>query len=163
MTRECIDCPLKDAVKVQGSGLAESPRLMFIAEAPGETEQRNWLDQKQGVRAKKGHEPGTLVGKSGQLLRMILKDLEVDDEQCYFTNVCLCKPAGNKTPTAELINICYDGLMDEIELVRPGLIVTLGNVAAKAVGQYDRGVSTIRGMYRELSLSDGTRIGILPT
>ena len=81
MTRECIDSPLKDAVKVQGSGLAESPRLMFIAEAPGETEQRNWLDQKQGVRAKKGHEPGTLVGKSGQLLRMILKDLEVDDDE----------------------------------------------------------------------------------
>lgn len=121
---------------------------MFVGEAPGENE------------AKEGR---PFVGKSGQLLRRIINDLGLSDDLCYFTNVCLCRPPGNKTPTAEMISACYDGLLDEIAAVCPKLIVTLGNVPTKTLGQYTRGVTSVRGTYRELDIGNGVRIGILPT
>ncbi len=132
-----------------GFGEVDHPKLCFIAEAPGEREK---------IQLK------PLVGKSGQLLRQVLSDLQVNTDEVFFTNTCLCKgPGPNTAPVAKMVNACYGGLLEELDAVRPNLVVAMGNHAAKALGQYKRGVSSIRGLYRELELDSGFRVRILPT
>lgn len=145
--RRCDGCPLANEPKVRGHGNTDHPPILFIAEAPGETE------VKEGI---------PLVGRSGQFLRQLVRDLGINDKDCYYTNTCICRPPGNATPTAEMVHACYDGLMDEIESIEPGIIVTLGSVSTKAVGQYSRGVQSSRGMFRWLELGN-RRVGIMPT
>jgi len=90
-----------------------------------------------------------------------MKDLDVDIKTLYFTNVCMCPCRG--APPADKVHMCYDGLMDELEALKPKLIVPMGNVAAKAVGQYEKGISFVRGSYRKLRLGPSVTTGVLPT
>ena len=133
MSRKCTEC--HSGEKVQGYGNRISPPIVFVGESPGENEVREGR-------------PFSPRGKSGQLLHQIMKDLDVDIKTLYFTNVCMCPCRG--APPADKVHMCYDGLMDELEALKPKLIVPMGNVAAKAVGQYEKGISFVRGSYRKL-------------
>lgn len=144
--RVCEGCPNADKPKVQGSGNSVRPPIMFVAESPGDVE----VEKEE-----------TLIGPTGQFLRTIVRDLGGDPAEMYYTNTCLCHLS--RKPTAEHVHACYEGLMDEIEEVRPKLIVPLGDVSAKAIGQYARGIRSSHCSFRYLRLSDGSKVGILPT
>ena len=110
---------------VFGEGSITSP-VMLIGEAPGEQE------------AVQGR---PFVGKAGKNLNMFLEATGLERENMYVTNVVKFRPskisaAGrrvNRPPTREEISLCRPFLMREIEIIKPQIIVTLGNVPLGAI------------------------------
>ncbi len=130
---KCDDCGLFGGPRVLGHG-KQRPRIMLIGEAPGAQEAR------QGR---------PFVGPAGELIRRVLTSIGVDPRDCYFTNACLCRPEGNRTPAASEVTACNERLLAEIEQVSPEYIVTLGATPARAVFQGFRGLKVNRGKLRE--------------
>lgn len=104
--------------------------LMFIGEAPGKNE------DEQG-------EP--FVGEAGELLNRMLSEIGIAREQVYIANVVKCRPPGNRDPEQDEIDACTPWLIEQISLIQPKLIVTLGNPATKFVLQTQQGITRLRG------------------
>jgi len=140
--KTCMKCALcKDRTNVVfSSGDSLSP-LMFLGEAPGEDE------DKAG---------SPFVGKSGQLLdKMIEKCLPLKREQIYVANVVKCRPPNNRVPQIEEIAQCFGYLQQQIMLVKPRVIVTLGKVATQALLNVEEKIGKMRGKvyhYQEIAV-----------
>jgi uracil-DNA glycosylase len=104
--------------------------LMFIGEAPGLHEDR------QG-------EP--FVGAAGQLLTRMLGEIGLRRGDVFIANVLKCRPPGNRDPLPDEIEACTPWLVEQVSLIQPRLVVTLGNFATKYVLQTARGITSMRG------------------
>jgi DNA polymerase len=104
--------------------------LMFVGEAPGADE-----DQ-QG-------EP--FVGRAGQLLTKIIEAIGLSRSDVYIANVIKCRPPGNRNPEPDEVATCEPFLFQQIDLVKPKVIVALGTFAAHALLKTDAPISRIRG------------------
>jgi DNA polymerase len=105
--------------------------LLFVGEAPG---------REEDLRG----EP--FVGRSGQLLdRLMAEELGIDRSQCYIANVVKCRPPDNRDPKPDEIASCRPYLAAQIELIRPVVVVTLGNFATKLLLETDQGITKVRG------------------
>jgi DNA polymerase len=120
---------------VPGTGSHETP-VIFIGEGPGEEEAR------QG-------EP--FVGRAGQYLTSLLNSINLPRARVYITNIVKCRPPGNETPKPECITACLPYLKAQIALVRPRVIVLLGNTALTAVLGKEQRLQTLRGQARQKS------------
>lgn len=116
----------QDKTIVFGEG-AEGPALMMIGEAPGGDEER------QGR---------PFVGKAGKNLSAFLEVVGLRREEIYISNVVKLRPtkespktgkAVNRPPSGEEIAFFLPYLLEEIEVISPKVVVTLGNVPLKAV------------------------------
>lgn len=128
----CTKCGLANGRTqvVFGVGNAEAD-VMFIGEAPG------FHEDKQG-------EP--FVGAAGQLLtRMLGEVLGVARDDIYIANVIKCRPPGNRDPQEDEIDSCTPWLVEQVSLIQPRVIVTLGNFATKFVLQTAQGITRMRG------------------
>jgi uracil-DNA glycosylase family 4 len=105
--------------------------LLFIGEAPG------FHEDKQG-------EP--FVGAAGQLLtRMLDEVLGLRREDVYISNILKCRPPGNRDPLDDEIESCTPWLVEQVSLIQPRVIVTLGNFATKFVLNTQQGITRMRG------------------
>jgi uracil-DNA glycosylase len=95
---------------VPGEG-PEDADIMFIGEGPGFHEDR------QGK---------PFVGAAGNYLNELLEKIGMNRHDVYITNVVKCRPPGNRDPQAAEIEACRPYLDQQIGLIRPRLIVTLG-------------------------------------
>jgi uracil-DNA glycosylase family 4 len=128
----CSLCPLADQGRTQvvfGTGNSEA-MLMFVGEGPGEQEDR------------KG-EP--FVGRAGQLLTQLIEGIGLTRADVYIANVVKCRPPGNRDPLPIEIETCAPWLDRQIELVRPRVVVTLGNFATKLLLGTKDGITKLRG------------------
>ena len=114
---------------VYGTGNADAD-LMFIGEGPG------YYEDKQG-------EP--FVGAAGQLLNRMLEEIGVRRADVRITNVILCRPPGNRDPMPDEVETCTPWLREQIELVDPRVIVTLGNFATRFILDKPISISRVRG------------------
>lgn len=105
-------------------------RLMFVGEGPGEDEDR------QG-------EP--FVGRAGQLLDRVLKDIGVERRRVFIANIVKCRPPGNRAPELAEIQQCIPHLFRQIQRINPKLVVALGNVAAQTLLNTKKSISSLRG------------------
>jgi DNA polymerase len=141
---QCQKCPLSkgriNAVPGEGSLEAE---LMFVGEAPGREEDN------QGK---------PFVGKAGQLLTKIINAMEFKREDVYITNVIKCRPPENRTPRKEEIEKCQDYLLEQLELVKPRVVVTLGKVASDFFVPSSLGMTALRGNFYQYG-----RVQVMPT
>jgi uracil-DNA glycosylase family 4 len=129
---DCTKCGLANGRTqvVFGVGNADAD-VMFIGEAPG------FHEDKQG-------EP--FVGAAGQLLtRMLGEVLGVARDDIYIANVIKCRPPGNRDPQEDEIDACTPWLVEQVSLIQPRVIVTLGNFATKFVLQTAQGITRMRG------------------
>ena len=118
--------PAEEKPIVLGEGNTDHPPVMLIGEAPGEQESL------QGR---------PFVGKAGKNLDGFLSVLERKREDIYISNVVKIRPTktsekgrlSNRPPNKEELALFTPYLMEEILLVQPKMIVTLGNVALKAL------------------------------
>jgi len=128
---ECTRCSLGETRGCLVFGVGDPHAdLMFVGEAPGRNEDL------------KG-EP--FVGAAGKLLDELLASIGLGRSQVYIANVLKCRPPGNRDPLAEEIETCTPFLRQQIELVNPKVIATLGNFATKFVLQTDLGITQLRG------------------
>jgi len=107
-----------------------SADLMFIGEAPG------FHEDKQG-------EP--FVGAAGQLLTTLLGEIGLQRSDVYICNILKCRPPGNRDPLPDEIESCAPYLKEQIRLVDPTIIVTLGNFATRFILDRPVGISRVRG------------------
>lgn len=112
---KCKKCRLcEQAVNaVPGVG-NDKAKVLFIGEAPGKEED------------KKG-EP--FVGAAGKFLNTMLEGSGLSRDDVYITNVVKHRPPGNRDPLDDEIAECYPYLVEQIKLIDPVLIVTLGRHA----------------------------------
>jgi DNA polymerase len=118
--------PGENKVLVFGEGNGDRPRLMLIGEAPGEQEVM------QGK---------PFVGKAGKNLDVFLESVHMKREEIYISNVVKIRPTkvsekgrvSNRPPSKEEIGLFLPWLKEEIAIVAPELLVTLGNVALKSL------------------------------
>ncbi len=144
----CVKCPnlassRKNVVFGVGSINAE---LMFVGEAPGADE------DEQG-------EP--FVGKAGQLLTKIIQTTGLQRGDVYIANILKCRPdtpgqtAGNRKPTPEEMKTCIPYLHEQIDLIRPKVLVALGATAVEGLLGKTVGITKLRGnwqVYRGIPL-----------
>ena len=127
----CTACELAETRNsvVFGAG-STSARLMLVGEAPGKNEDL------QGI---------PFVGAAGRLLDELLGHIEIDRGDVYIANVLKCRPPGNRDPRPFEIDSCKGYLRQQIELIRPQVVMTLGNFATKLLLRTEVGITRMRG------------------
>ena len=104
--------------------------LMFVGEAPGGDEDI------QGI---------PFVGRAGQLLTKMIQAINLERDQVYIANVIKCRPPDNRNPEPDEVATCEPFLFQQIDAVRPRVIVALGSFAAKALLRSNDSISRLRG------------------
>ena len=104
--------------------------LMFIGEGPG------YHEDQQGI---------PFVGAAGQLLNRLLADIGMRREEVRITNTVLCRPPGNRDPLPDELDSCRPYLTQQVELVDPKVVVTLGNFATRVILERPVAISKVRG------------------
>jgi len=103
--------------------------IMFVGEAPGFHE-----DQKG--------EP--FVGAAGKLLNDLLQSAGLSRDQIYIANVIKCRPPDNRDPEPDEVETCKPFLMQQIQLIRPKLVCTLGNWATQTLLERKVGITKVK-------------------
>ena len=109
---ECQQCKLHASRKrsVPGEGPAKS-RVMLIGEGPG------FHENEQGK---------PFVGQAGKFLDELLGHAGLHREEVFITNVVKCRPPGNRDPEPDELGACSAYLDEQIRIIDPLVIVTLG-------------------------------------
>lgn len=137
----CVKCPNLAASRknvVFGVGNTDA-QLMFVGEAPGADE------DEQG-------EP--FVGAAGQLLTKIIAATGLSRGDVYIANILKCRPdmpagaSGNRKPTPAEMTTCIPYLHEQIDLIRPKVIVALGATAVEGLLGKTIGITKLRGNWR---------------
>ncbi|TNE44837.1 MAG: uracil-DNA glycosylase [Deltaproteobacteria bacterium] len=116
---------------VPGKGPVHT-RLMLIGEGPS-------LSQ---------DEQGKLwVGKRGPLLTEMLRAIGIDANEVYYTTVVRCFRARPRVPKSEEIEACFPLLQEEMNVVRPDFVVTLGAVATQSLLRVTKRLAHLRGTW----------------
>ena len=132
---------------VPGEG-STHPLVLVIGEGPGADEDA------QGK---------PFVGRAGKLLDKMLAAIDLSrDENCYIANMVKCRPPGNRDPAHEEISSCFCFLKRQIILLKPKIILCAGRIAAKSLLKTDKGLSALRGEFRDFAIGD-TVIPVLCT
>lgn len=108
--------------------------LMIIGEAPGEEEDLTGRP---------------FVGRAGQLLDRILESVGFDRADVYITNIVKFRPPGNRNPLPAEVVASQPVLLEQIRLIRPQIIATLGNVPTQHFLESREGITKCRGSWRE--------------
>lgn len=127
----CTMCGLASGrtTVVFGDGNPDA-EVMFVGEAPG------FHEDQQGL---------PFVGAAGKLLERLLEEIGLRRDQVYIANVLKCRPPGNRDPLPDEIEACKGYLRQQLELIDPKVVVTLGNFATKLLLRRDVGITRLRG------------------
>lgn len=143
---KCTRCPLyKKAINpVPGEGSPKA-EVMFIGEGPG-----YWEDQKGRP----------FVGQAGKLLDQLLQSIKLSRKEVFIGNMVKHRPPGNRDPLPGEIEACQPFLDEQIKIINPKIIVTLGRFSmAKFLP--DEKISQIHGQARFVDW-EGKKLIVLP-
>jgi uracil-DNA glycosylase len=143
----CTRCPLHETrtKAVFGAGDADAD-LMFVGEAPGADEDRQGLP---------------FVGRAGQLLNQMLEEIGMSRGEVFIANVLKSRPPGNRDPQPLEIEACRPYLFEQIRLIEPKVVCTLGNFATKLLSGNPAGITRVRGTPQVHELG-GRTVFLLP-
>lgn len=144
---KCTRCPLHETrtKAVFGAGNADAD-LMFVGEAPGAEEDRQGLP---------------FVGRAGQLLNQLLEEIGLSREDVFIANVLKSRPPGNRDPQPTEIAACEPYLFEQVRLIEPRVVCTLGNFATKLLTGSPTGITKVRGTPQAHELG-GRMVFMLP-
>jgi uracil-DNA glycosylase family 4 len=130
--RTCTRCTLSGSRTQVVFGMGNpAADLVFVGEGPGADEDAAGLP---------------FVGRSGKLLdRLIGEEMGLTRADCYIANVVKCRPPDNRDPRAEEMAACRPWLELQLDHVDPRVVVTLGNVATRALLGGTEGITKVRG------------------
>ncbi|HWC08906.1 MAG TPA: uracil-DNA glycosylase [Solirubrobacterales bacterium] len=145
--QDCTRCPLHEtrSKAVFGAGNADA-ELMFVGEAPGAEEDRQGLP---------------FVGRAGQLLNQLLEEIGMNRDDVFIANVLKSRPPGNRDPQPLEIEACQPYLFEQVRLIEPQVVCTLGNFATKLLSGSQTGITRVRGVPQVHRLG-GRTVFLLP-
>lgn len=140
--RACTACALRaGCLQVVVSDGDPAAPLLIVGEAPG------------------AHEDQTgrpFVGPAGQLLEQILGAVGLTRGDAYFTNVVKCRLPADRAPTSAEIAVCAGlWLEPQLALLRPRVILTLGNTATQYLLRTPQGITALRGQWHQYRQREG--------
>lgn len=112
----------------------KDPDIVIIGEAPG---------------AKEDELGRPFVGKSGAELDKLLNHIGLLREDVFIMNVVMCRPPGNRNPKSSEIKNCSRRFYDQLKILNPKIVLTLGNFSTKAVLNSKKGITSLRGHFFE--------------
>lgn len=138
----CKGCTLAKTRKnvVFGDGNANTAKIVFIGEAPGEMEDESGKP---------------FVGRAGQLLNEFLSNAGISrEEDLYIINTVKCRPPENRVPTDEEKASCRKFLNAQIDVIKPRAIVLCGATALKSFVELDKKttISKVRGQWMTINV-----------
>ena len=135
--QECHLCQLsKSRTQVVFGEGNENADIMFVGEAPGMSEDTSGKP---------------FAGKSGDMLtKMIENVLLISRQDVYITNIVKCRPANNAVPSPSEAHSCHPYLLKQIELIKPKIIIALGETAYHYLSGDDSTIEDVRGNMQEL-------------
>jgi uracil-DNA glycosylase len=145
--QSCNRCPLYETRTkvVFGAGNADAD-LMFVGEAPGAEEDRQGLP---------------FVGRAGQLLNQMLEEIGLVRDDVFIANVLKSRPPGNRDPQPLEIEACKPWLFEQVRLIEPRIVCTLGNFSTKLLSGSPTGITRVRGTPQVHDLG-GRTVYLLP-
>ena len=131
---DCTRCPLAygGRHKIVFADGSPTARLMFVGEGPGADEDVQGLP---------------FVGKAGQLLNNMIVAMGLKREEVYIANIVKCRPPANRTPEYVEATTCSQFLIQQIDIVRPEVIVALGGTAATYLLGVKQSLASLRGRW----------------
>jgi uracil-DNA glycosylase family 4 len=140
----CVRCPLHEGrTQIVHSTGSFNAKLMFVGEAPGADEDA---------------EGKPFVGRAGKLLTDIISGMGFRRDDVFIGNINRCRPPGNRQPLPIETEACRPFLLREVEIIKPKVIVVLGNTATQNLLSIKTPISKIRGQFQDYF---GTRV--MPT
>lgn len=130
LVADCTKCRLCESRSrtVPGEGPSDA-RLVVVGEGPGRTEDETGRP---------------FVGQAGQLLTKILAAIDLKREQVFICNVVKCRPPENRTPQYDEAAACTPYLFRQIDLVKPKVILAMGNAAAQTMLDTKQSLGALR-------------------
>jgi len=104
--------------------------LMIIGEGPGEDEDLSGRP---------------FVGRGGQLLDQILASVKIARDDLYITNIVKYRPPNNRNPSQQEVQVSEPLLLQQIQIIRPQIIATLGNVPTQYFLKTTDGITRTHG------------------
>ena len=129
---KCLKCSLSSTRNnvVFGRGNPNS-NLFVIGEGPGQQE------DEQGL---------AFVGRAGKMLDSAFLSVGIDtNKDCYISNIVKCRPPNNRKPLANEVKECMPWLNEQIELIKPKVIVLAGSTAVQSYLNINEAISKLRG------------------
>ncbi len=151
--RSCTRCGLHKGrtQTVFGQGNVDA-RLVFVGEGPG------YEEDKSGF---------AFVGKAGQLLTDMIRAMGLTRDDVFICNVVKCRPPGNRTPEPPEMAACRPYLMEQLRIIQPEVIVSLGVPATQTLLDVTQSLGRLRARFHEMRLSadpsDATVTAVMPT
>ena len=109
---QCQKCELyKTRTNVVCGSGSDQAEIMFVGEAPGRKEDEAGLP---------------FIGSAGKILDELIGSIKLKRDDVYIANVVKCRPPENRDPKPEEVVMCKDWLNQQIEIIKPKLIVLLG-------------------------------------
>lgn len=130
--QQCTQCGLHETRSKALSGRgSQSAKLMFIMLSPSAGDDEN------GV---------VCGGAAGELFTKMLAAIDIDIDEIYITSLLKCAPPANHTVSPKEIHSCNDHLIKQVQLVRPELMVVLGETAVRCMLQKDLSIDDFRAL-----------------
>jgi DNA polymerase len=139
--RACTRCAQLAAGRttvVFGAGDPDAD-VLFVGESPGRAEDQQGLP---------------LVGAAGRLLTELLAEIGLRREDVYVTTALKCRPPSNRDPLAEELAHCRTHLHEQIGLVRPKVVCTVGNFATRLLREDPAGIKAVHGRVEVRTLGE---------
>jgi len=131
---DCVKCSLSSTRNnvVFGRGNPSS-KLFVIGEGPGQQEDERGL---------------AFIGRAGKMLDSAFSSVGIDtNKDCYISNIVKCRPPNNRKPLANEINECMPWLNEQIDLIKPKVIVLAGSTAVQSYLNTSEPISKLRGKW----------------
>lgn len=130
---DCQRCKLSASRTniVFGEGNPQA-KLMFIGEGPGRDED---------IQGR------PFVGDAGKLLTRLIEKMGFKREDVYIANIVKCRPPMNREPEEDEINACKPFIEEQIKIINPGVIISLGKISAQNLINTKVPISKLRGRF----------------
>ncbi len=141
--KNCTKCPKLVESRsqiVNGVGPLDS-ELVIVGEAPGQTEDETG-------------EP--FVGRSGTVLDDTLQKFGFSRSDVRITNTVRCRPPENRDPYVKERNNCYSHLVNELEVIEPNAVLTLGNVPTQTILDEKISITEVAGKTYDVTFGSVT-------
>lgn len=129
----CTKCSLSEVriKSVFGRGSCDA-KLVLIGQNPGKNE------NEQGI---------PFIGTTGKILDKLLEEVGLTTNDYYILNACLCHSPKNRKPTTEEVTACRPRLLEQLTIIAPRIIITLGAAATESILNITESIAKIHGKF----------------